>query len=201
VRGTWRFVDLPPTFSPNRFHQVVGRARRSWRSVLTTSIEAFCAHVRVGLDHATFPQRRALVEILIDRVIVTGHDVEIRYVMPTNPDGPHQPFCHLRKDYRGSPLAARPDLRRGSLPPVRRPGPPDMAACRNLVLTLIRRTGSPEIAAFRQHVRSHPTNALRFLVPRTCSWTCSRTGSVFGKQYIPANAHGVVRIVEPLCLH
>jgi site-specific DNA recombinase len=67
---------------------------------LATSIEAFCAQVRAGLDHATFTQRRALVELLIDRVIVTGHDVEIRYVMPIDPAGPHQPFCHLRKDYR-----------------------------------------------------------------------------------------------------
>jgi len=33
--------------------------------------------------------------------------------------------------------------------------------------TLIRRTGTTEIAAFRQHLRSRPTKALRFLVPRT----------------------------------
>jgi len=49
------------------------------------------------------------------------------------------------------------------------PAPQIMAACRNLVLTLIRRTGTDEIAAFRQHVRSRPTKALRFLVPRTRS--------------------------------
>jgi hypothetical protein len=44
-----------------------------------------------------------------------------------------------------------------------------MAACRNLVLTLIRRTGTDEIAAFRQHLRSRPTKALRLLLPRTRS--------------------------------
>ncbi len=49
------------------------------------------------------------------------------------------------------------------------PAPQIMAACRNLVLTLIRRTGATEIAAFRQHLRSRPTTALRFLVPRTRS--------------------------------
>jgi len=49
------------------------------------------------------------------------------------------------------------------------PAPQIRAACRNLALTLIRRTGTTEIAAFRQHLRSRPTKALRFLVPRTRS--------------------------------
>ena len=68
---------------------------------ITDSIEQFCAQIRPMLDHATFAQRRQLVELLIDRVIVTDADVEIRYVVPTDPAGPHVPFCHLRKDYRG----------------------------------------------------------------------------------------------------
>ena len=33
-------------------------------------------------------------------VIVTDQTVEIRYVIPTQPDGPHLPFCLLRTDYR-----------------------------------------------------------------------------------------------------
>jgi site-specific DNA recombinase len=68
-------------------------------SRVAASIEAFCAQIRPVLEHATFAQRRHLVELLIDRVIVTDADVEIRYVVPTQPDGPHVPFCHLRKDY------------------------------------------------------------------------------------------------------
>jgi hypothetical protein len=32
-------------------------------------------------------------------VIVSDEEVEIRYVVPTSSDGPHQPFCHLRTDY------------------------------------------------------------------------------------------------------
>lgn len=56
----------------------------------------------------------------------------------------------------------RSPLRSGSAPQI-------MAACRNLALTLIRRTGTTAIAPFRQHLRSHPTKALRFLVPRTRS--------------------------------
>jgi hypothetical protein len=30
--------------------------------------------------------------------------VEIRYVLPTSPDGPHPPFCHLRKDHLDRPV-------------------------------------------------------------------------------------------------
>ncbi len=67
--------------------------------VVTDGIEAFCRTVRAGLATATFEQRRQLAELLIDRVIVTGDQVEIRYVLPTSPDGPHRPFCQLRKDH------------------------------------------------------------------------------------------------------
>jgi site-specific DNA recombinase len=73
--------------------------QRSELSAVAESVEAFCAQVRTGLRHATFTQRRALVELLIDRVIVTDAVVEIRYVVPTAPDGPHHRFCHLRKDH------------------------------------------------------------------------------------------------------
>jgi site-specific DNA recombinase len=66
-------------------------------------IEAFCQTIRTGLATATFTQRRQLAELLIDRVIVTDGDVEIRYVLPTSPDGPHRPFCQLRKDHLDSP--------------------------------------------------------------------------------------------------
>jgi site-specific DNA recombinase len=40
------------------------------------------------------------VELLIDRVVVTEDQVEIRYVIPTQPDAPHVPFCQLCLDYR-----------------------------------------------------------------------------------------------------
>src|SRR5437763_15227428 len=62
-------------------------------------IEAFCQAIRAGLTTATFEQRRQLAELLIDRVIVTDGEAEIRYVPPTSPDGPHRPFCQLRKDH------------------------------------------------------------------------------------------------------
>jgi site-specific DNA recombinase len=46
------------------------------------SIEDFCDRVRGGVEVATFEQRRQLVELLIDRVIVTDEEVEIRYGDP-----------------------------------------------------------------------------------------------------------------------
>src|SRR6266536_670050 len=72
-------------------------------SAVADGIEAFCQAIRAGLDTATFEQRRQLAELLIDRVIVTDDQVEIRYVLPTSPDGPHRPFCQLRKDHLDLP--------------------------------------------------------------------------------------------------
>ncbi len=66
---------------------------------IADSIERFCEQVTRGLSDATFEQKRALVELLIDQVVVTDEGVEIRYVVPTSPEGPHRPFCHLRTDY------------------------------------------------------------------------------------------------------
>jgi site-specific DNA recombinase len=63
------------------------------------SVDAFCRRVQASLAQATFEQKRALVELLIDRVIVTNDEVEIRYVIPTSPKGEHTRFCHLRLDY------------------------------------------------------------------------------------------------------
>ncbi len=66
-------------------------------------IESFCQTIRAGLATATFTRRRQLVELLIDRAIVTEDQVEIRYVLPTSPGGPHRPFCQLRKDHLNPP--------------------------------------------------------------------------------------------------
>ena len=63
------------------------------------SIEDFCCRTQTGLENATFEQKRKLVELLIDRVIVTDGDIEIRYVIPTSPTSEHVRFCHLHKDH------------------------------------------------------------------------------------------------------
>src|SRR5262245_14410344 len=64
-----------------------------------TSVKAFCLRVQAGLAQATFEQRRQLVELLIDRVVVTDEVVEIRYVIPTTSASEHVRFCHLRTLY------------------------------------------------------------------------------------------------------
>ena len=76
-------------------------------AAVADGIERFCQTVGAGLATAPFAQRRQLAELLIDRVIVTGSEAEIRYVLPTSPDGPHQPFCQLRKDHLGLPARAQ----------------------------------------------------------------------------------------------
>ncbi len=68
---------------------------------IAASMETFCSQVRTGLEVATFEQKRRLMELLVDQVVVTDEEVEIRYVMPTSPNGARQPFCQLRLDYRG----------------------------------------------------------------------------------------------------
>ena len=81
-------------------------AQRLELQAVADGIEAFCQAVRPGLATATFEQRRLLAELLIDRVIVTDGQAEIRYVLPISPDGPHRPFCQLCKDHLDPP----PDL-------------------------------------------------------------------------------------------
>jgi site-specific DNA recombinase len=85
---------------------------------LGSSIEDFCRRIQAGLADATFEQKRTLVELLIDRVLVANGEVEIRYVVPTHPRSENIRFCHLRKDYfddvvqirRGSASTAPPQL-------------------------------------------------------------------------------------------
>jgi site-specific DNA recombinase len=66
---------------------------------LAKNIQEFCQRIQPTLDKLDFEQRRKLVELLIDRVVVDDEKVEIRYVIPTSPNGENTPFCHLRTDY------------------------------------------------------------------------------------------------------
>src|SRR5690349_509555 len=70
-----------------------------------TSAADFCRRVQAGLTAADFARKRQLVELLIDRVLVSDGEVEIRYVVPLSPGSEKVRFCHLRKDYFDDPHA------------------------------------------------------------------------------------------------
>jgi site-specific DNA recombinase len=73
--------------------------RQKETSQMAASIEDFCRRIQAGLANASFTQRRTLVELLVDRVLVINDQVEIQYVVPTHSRGETTRFCHLRKDY------------------------------------------------------------------------------------------------------
>jgi site-specific DNA recombinase len=78
-------------------------------SGIAQSLTQVLQQLRVGLGQASFDQRRQLVELLIDRVVVTDGQVEIRYVIPTTPGSTRTRFCHLRTDYfQVEPADVRP---------------------------------------------------------------------------------------------
>jgi site-specific DNA recombinase len=66
---------------------------------LAGPMTALCARLRTGLETATFAQRRELVELLIDRVVVTDSELEIRYVIPLTEASTATPFGQLGADY------------------------------------------------------------------------------------------------------
>jgi site-specific DNA recombinase len=68
-------------------------------SGIAQSMTGVLQQLAVGLGQADFEQRRQLVELLIDRVVVTDGRVEIRYVISTTPGSAKTRFCHLRTDY------------------------------------------------------------------------------------------------------
>jgi site-specific DNA recombinase len=70
---------------------------------LTNNIHEFCQRIQPTLDVLKFEQRRQLLKLLIDRVIVDDDQVEIRYVIPTSPQGQNTYFYHLRTDYLDRP--------------------------------------------------------------------------------------------------
>jgi site-specific DNA recombinase len=66
---------------------------------LASHSETFCQSLQPALEQMDFAQRRQLVELLIDRVIVDDGKVEIRYVIPTSRKGEEHPFYDLRLDH------------------------------------------------------------------------------------------------------
>ena len=52
-----------------------------------------------GRERTANEQKRQLVELLIDRVVMTNEEVEIRYVIPTSVRSEQIRFCHLLTGY------------------------------------------------------------------------------------------------------
>jgi site-specific DNA recombinase len=84
-------------------------------SAIAQSMTKVLHQLRVGLDQAGFEQRRQLVELLIDRVVVTDGQVEIRYVIPTTDHSTKTRFCHLRTDYFDAGTLAVAQLKSGDV--------------------------------------------------------------------------------------
>lgn len=83
-----------------RERELVAQGRRLVDvGAVASTMSALCQRLSVDLEQASFAQRRQLVELLIDRVVVTDGQVEIRYVIPTTEPSLHTRFCHLRTDY------------------------------------------------------------------------------------------------------
>lgn len=107
-----------------RERELVAQGRRLVEvGAVARTMSTLCQRLSVGLEQASFAQRRHLVDLLIDRVVVTDGDVEIRYVIPTTEPSLHTRFCHLRTDYfQVEPVDVRPPEdgevgRAGAAPP------------------------------------------------------------------------------------
>jgi site-specific DNA recombinase len=61
---------------------------------LSQNIKALCERLVPTLEQLDFAQRRQLVVLLVDCVIVSDEQVEIRYVIPTGSQGERVPFRH-----------------------------------------------------------------------------------------------------------
>jgi site-specific DNA recombinase len=87
-------------------HLEVDVQRHDELSAMVESSEAFCQRIAQGVADATFEQKRQLIELLVDRVVVTENEVEIRYVIPTSTRSEQVRFCQVRLDYFHRPMVA-----------------------------------------------------------------------------------------------
>jgi site-specific DNA recombinase len=66
-------------------------------------LSTFCERVRTRLDRATFAEKQAILQMLIERIIVGAETLEIRHVIPlrgsgADPGVPEGPHGRLRSD-------------------------------------------------------------------------------------------------------
>jgi site-specific DNA recombinase len=89
------------------------RRQRVQAQAVRASLEAFCDRTRARLDAATFADKQAILQLVVERIIVGDGRLEIRHVIPLRPpqpgsDGPVQPDAQLRSDrVHAAPLPGR----------------------------------------------------------------------------------------------
>ena len=80
------------------------RQHRVQAQAVRTSLEAFCNRIQRRLDAATFADKQAILQLVIERIIVGDGSLEIRHVIPLRPppqpdsDGPVEHDPQLRTD-------------------------------------------------------------------------------------------------------
>src|SRR4051794_35989216 len=123
------------------------RRQRVQAEAVRTSLEAFCDRIHARLNEATFADKQAILQLVIERIIVGDGRLEIRHVIPLRPpqpgrDSPGQPAPQLRTDRvraqalrwrflraRGGPASAmRSRSSKRSWTRARSATPPDQAA-------------------------------------------------------------------------
>ena len=98
------------------------RQERARGQAVLTELTTFCERIRARLREASFEDRQAILQLLIERVIIGDDTLEIRHVIPLSSlppgaSGPDAPDARLRSD--GVGMAQRPPL--GREPAIRRP--------------------------------------------------------------------------------
>ena len=78
------------------------RRERVQAQAVRTSLAAFCDRVRGRLAEATFADKQAILQLVVERIIVGDGTLEIRHVVPLRPpsgqNGPSRPEPQLRSD-------------------------------------------------------------------------------------------------------
>jgi site-specific DNA recombinase len=67
---------------------------------LSVKVEDLCQATGTGLQTLDFAGRRKIIELLVDRVILSHHDIEIRYAVPLRGWNPGEKKETLRLPYR-----------------------------------------------------------------------------------------------------
>jgi site-specific DNA recombinase len=79
------------------------RQQQLQAEAVRTNVTAFCDRIRGRLDDATLAEKQAILQLVIERIIVGDGRLEIRHVIPLRPpspngNGPVRPTTRLRTD-------------------------------------------------------------------------------------------------------